>query len=128
MSDGVVVLIEEDEEYLMIQDADGPYEGQWAPVHGGVEDKDDSIEDAVVRESREEVGLEVKPVKKIAETDADYGVDRLHWYRADIVSGEIETNEEISSYGYFTVKEVLEDGMGLLPAAERFFNKYSDRL
>ncbi len=50
----------------------------------------ESQEETVVREMREELGLEVHPVAKIWECTTDDGSFLLHWWSVEIGSGELE--------------------------------------
>ncbi|WP_414838044.1 NUDIX hydrolase [Candidatus Nanosalina sp. VS9-1] len=52
-------LIEKNGEYLLVQEGKEAVRGEWNLPAGGV-DKDESIQDAAVREAREETGLEVE--------------------------------------------------------------------
>lgn len=124
--DGVVVIIRDSNEYLMIQDAEGDFEGKWAPVHGSLEEGENP-EDAAVRETKEEVNLDIQvsTEDKIKKTPADYKTDKLHWYLKEDYSGDIQLEErEISDYDWFTPTEVKE--AELLPQAEKFFEDYLD--
>lgn len=128
MANGVVVLVRKEDRYLLGKEAGGPYEDRWAPVHGVVEEGESLVE-AASREALEEVNLEIDLDEKLAETGADYGVDRLHWYPAEVTSGEIRTNEEISETGYFTVERILnDDEIALMPATAEFFQEYREEL
>jgi ADP-ribose pyrophosphatase YjhB (NUDIX family) len=52
-------LIEEDGEYLLVQEGKEAVHGQWNLPAGGVDQED--IKEAAKREAREETGLEVEP-------------------------------------------------------------------
>ncbi|MFB6213670.1 MAG: NUDIX hydrolase [Candidatus Nanohaloarchaea archaeon] len=122
--DGVVVVIREGDKYLMVQDAEGSYEGKWAPVHGSLEEGE-TPEEAGIREVKEEVNLEVELTQedKITKTPADYKTDELHWYLTEEYSGEIQVEErEISDYKWMTLDQIEE--RELLPQAENFFQDY----
>lgn len=122
--DGVVVLIRDEDEYLMVQDASGSFEGQWAPVHGSLEEGE-TPEEAGIREVKEEVNLEVKlsPGDKITKTPADYKTDELHWYLTEEYDGNIELEErEISDYKWMTIYQIEQKE--LLPQAEKFFKEH----
>lgn len=124
--DGVVVLIRDGEEYLLVEQGKEPYRGKWGPVHGAMEEGEIQ-EEAVVRETREEVGLVVDPIERIAKTPADYKVDKLHWWTAEREKGKIAVDEsEISDYGFFGMDEVFD--LPLLPQAQNFFEEYENSL
>lgn len=55
--------------------------GYWCPVSGRIEPGESQAE-AVVREVREEVGLEVRALEKVGECDTHDGRALIHWWRA----------------------------------------------
>ena len=63
--------------------------GYWGPLTGTIE-VGESQEEALVREVREEVGLLVRPLAKVWECEIDGGEFRLHWWTAEVGSGELE--------------------------------------
>jgi 8-oxo-dGTP pyrophosphatase MutT (NUDIX family) len=67
LPEAVVAVITKEKKVLIIQrGADVPFPGYWAPLSGKMEPQEDQAE-AVVREVREEVGLTVRPVRKVWE-------------------------------------------------------------
>jgi len=67
---------------LVIRRAEGvPFPGYWTPVSGKIE-LGEPQEDALVREVLEEVGLSVRPVRKVWECPSSDGRFRLHWWTA----------------------------------------------
>jgi 8-oxo-dGTP diphosphatase len=79
----------------------------WEPP-GGVLELDESIEDGLCREVREETGLTVRPVmltgvyKNMAR-----GIVALV-FRCEILSGELALNDEVSGFQWATAPEVKE--------------------
>ncbi len=125
--DGVVVIIQDGDEYLMVQDASGSFEGKWAPVHGSLEEGE-TPEEAGEREVKEEVNLEVTldPEDKITTTPADYKTDELHWYLKEKYIGNIQVEErEITDYEWLDLKQIEQ--RELLPQAENFFQEYNSQ-
>jgi 8-oxo-dGTP pyrophosphatase MutT (NUDIX family) len=89
LSHAVVAVIINSEKILLIERAPGtPYAGYWGPVSGKVE-PGESQETAVARESKEEVGLNVRPVRKVWENISTSGEYRLHWWLAEYVDGKL---------------------------------------
>jgi len=124
--DGVVVLIRDESGYLLIEQGKDPYRGRWGPVHGAIEEGE-TQEEAVIRETKEEVRLDVEPDKKITTTPADYKVENLHWWTAENKGGEIRVDKsEISDYGFFDLEKIHD--LPLLPQTEKFFEEYEDIL
>jgi 8-oxo-dGTP diphosphatase len=80
--------------------------GHWAPVSGEVE-AGESQEAAVAREAMEEVGLTVRPIRKVWENVSTRGTFKLHWWMAEYVSGELTPNlAEVSDARWLTVDEI----------------------
>ena len=87
--DAIVAVVRRDEHILVIQR--GPlarWPGYWAPLSGKVEAAE-TQEEALVREVKEEVGLDVSAVAKVWESETEDGTFRLHWWTADAEPGEI---------------------------------------
>jgi NADH pyrophosphatase NudC (nudix superfamily) len=119
LKSGIVVVIKQNAKYLLIKQNKNPYKGFWAPVHGVVE-MGETEEEAVIRETIEEVNLEVKPIKKLYTSSADYKVDVLHWWLAEYKSGNIKIDlKEASEYGFFSLQELAT--LQLLPMTKNFF-------
>ena len=79
MLEAVVAVITKGKKILLIQRAPSVRGGgYWVQVSGEVE-AGESQEEAVVREAREEVGLTVRPLRKVWENISSCGTFRLHW-------------------------------------------------
>ncbi len=127
MSKGVVVLIKKDDKFLFIEEKRDLMLGCWAPPHGRMEENESEPE-AVIREVKEEVGLDVEPIKKITETKADTKVKTVEWWEARI-KGDAKINideEEVADFGWFSVREALE--LKLYPGTKLFLEKFGDKL
>ncbi|HWP59999.1 MAG TPA: NUDIX domain-containing protein [Candidatus Acidoferrales bacterium] len=107
MLDAVIAVITRGDRVLLIRRAATIRGGGlWAPVSGEVE-PGESQEAAVVREAMEEVGLTVRPVRKVWENVSTRGTFRLHWWIAEYVGGELELNPaEVSDARWLTVDEI----------------------
>ena len=107
MLDAVIAVITKGEKVLLIQRAAGIRAGgYWAPVSGEVE-PGESQEAAVAREAMEEVGLTVRPLRKVWENVSTRGTFKLHWWMAEYVSGELTLNvAEASDARWLTVDEI----------------------
>jgi len=107
MLDAVIAVITKGEKVLLIQRAPGIRGGgHWAPVSGEVE-PGESQETAVAREAMEEVGLRVRPIRKVWENISTRGTFRLHWWIAEYVAGELALNAaEVSDARWLTVEEI----------------------
>ena len=107
MLDAVIAVIMNGEKVLFIQRAPNIRGGgHWAPVSGGVK-AGESQEAAVAREAMEEVGLTVRPVRKVWENVSTRGTFKLHWWMAEYVGGELTLNPaEVSDARWVTMEEI----------------------
>lgn len=90
MEEAVVAVLRRGERMLVVRR--GPRArrpGYWSPVSGRIEAGESQAE-AVVREVREEVGLEVRPLGKVWECPTDDGRYRLHWWSVEVTGGELD--------------------------------------
>lgn len=118
MAEGIVVIINKEGKILLIEEGRDLLRGCWAPPHGRLE-KNETEEQAVVRETKEEVGLVVKPTKRIITMKADTKVKTVAFWEAEYVEGEIEVDEnEVSGYGWFNLEEALD--LKLYPGTRKF--------
>ncbi len=108
--------------YLLITRTEYPeHKGQWGPIAGHVK-RGETIEQALIRESLEELNLQVKPIKQIARIDQDIAGDVGVWWACDILGGNIKTNEEIEKVEFFSAEEIR--GLDLWPATKKFFEEF----
>ena len=63
---GVFAIVPRNGEILLIKRGVEPHKGHWCPP-GGIIDEGETPEEAVVRETKEETGLDVSVVKKLKE-------------------------------------------------------------
>lgn len=93
---GVVAVVMRGNQTLVIRRGPNvPYSGYVAPLSGRLEPGESEAE-AVVREVREEVGLEVIPIRRVWECPSEGGGYDLHWWLAEYAGGELVLNEEVS--------------------------------
>ena len=89
-------MIRDGERYLLIKRAANPDKGLWS-VPGGLVEVGERIEDAALREAKEETCLEVELVKRLGVVDKieldDEGEVYYHFviiqYLADVLGGEM---------------------------------------
>ncbi|OGP98477.1 MAG: DNA mismatch repair protein MutT [Deltaproteobacteria bacterium RBG_16_55_12] len=107
MLEAVVAVITNGDKVLLIQRAPSVRGGgYWAPVSGEVE-PGESQQAAVAREAKEEVGLTVRPVRKVWENISSRGTFRLHWWLAEYVAGELMLNKrKVSEARWLTADEI----------------------
>lgn len=107
--DAVVAVLRKEDRFLVIRR--GPKvvaPGHWAPLSGRIE-PGETEEAALVREVREEIGLEVTPTEKVWECSTDDGDYRLHWWTARFEPNEFELDpDEVAETRWVTAAEFLE--------------------
>ncbi len=106
----IAVILEKDGRYLFTKrsEHEDPAPGYWAPVCGRVE-PGESQEEAVKREVKEEVDLEVSARTKICSFPADDNSAILHWWKADILSGDTRVvTDELSETRWVTLGEMKQ--------------------
>jgi 8-oxo-dGTP pyrophosphatase MutT (NUDIX family) len=106
--EAIVAIIRRGSKVLVIQRAPKVRQpGFWAPLSGTIE-AEESQEDALVREVREEVGLEVTPRAKVWESSTDDGSFVLHWWTAEPDPGPVNPDpREVSAFQWVTAAEFL---------------------
>lgn len=100
---GVGVLVEIEEGIVLIQRGQPPFVGWWALPAGYIE-ADESVEQAAVRECKEETGLEVELVElfgvySFPEGPVQSGI--IIFYRARPVNGELRAGDDAQNAGVF---------------------------
>ena len=82
--------------------------GYWCPISGHIESNETENE-AVIREAKEEIGVEVKPIKKITSTPTLDKTVMLHWWLVEIISGKPRiNNNENSELNWFDRNELRQ--------------------
>ena len=96
--------------------------GFWAPLSGRIE-PGELQRDAVVREVREEVGLEVTPVRKVWECPTHDGGFQLHWWLAEASRGQLRPDPREVSEARWILPEEFGDLEPTFEAHRRFFEE-----
>ena len=110
----VAAVIEgEENKILLVWEGDMPYHKHWI-IPGGYVKPDETVQEAVVREVREETNLEVVLTGLIGIYD-DFITDEngpLHHivigYRTKVIGGELVTTSESMEYAWIAVEEALK--------------------
>ena len=128
MQEAVVAVITMATKLLFIRRGSAVgHAGYWAPLSGNIENGEDQPT-AVVREVEEEVGLTVRPVRKVWESVSESGTHLLHWWLAEAISADLTLHpQEVSEARWVTLSEVAS----LEPTFEKdreFFEKVFPRL
>jgi 8-oxo-dGTP diphosphatase len=104
----VVAIIRRGDRFLMVRRADHlpAGAGHWSPVSGRIEEGE-TEEEALRREVREEIGLDVVADRKVAvlpTTDAAYV---LHYWTARVQGGRASVvSDEVSELRWVTIAEM----------------------
>jgi len=121
-----VCLIQNDkEEYLFIRPTNyknfGEYQDAWYPPTGHIKEGE-TVEQTLIRELKEELNLNIEPVKLFSEWEQDVPGEWAYWWKCKIIGGEIKKSSEILDYKYFSPEEVKK--LKLYPATIKFFTKF----
>jgi 8-oxo-dGTP diphosphatase len=107
LPDAIVAVVVNGPLVLMIQrGSNGPDPGYWAPPSGKV-DRGENQEAAVVREVKEEVGVAIRPVRKIWESISAGETHTLHWWLAEATDRDLTLDRrEVRDARWVPVQEV----------------------
>ncbi len=114
LNNNLCYIVNSKAEVLLQYKRRGFGEGKWNGP-GGKTEPGETIEQAVVREVKEETGLEVKNLKKLAElefffTGKDEWNQMVHVYLTKDYSGEITVSDE-GELKWFKIDEIPYDKM-----------------
>lgn len=111
----VAAVIKKGDEYLFGQKPNnkGPYPNAWHLLGGGVDLEKETVEEAVIREIKEEAGIEVENIQRVS-FDEDYEKDKhgemTHYvflaYQATYKSGALKAQDDIATLQWFTLEEL----------------------
>lgn len=119
---GIVALVRDASgRFLLLEDSREQMRGHWAPPHGRCESVDSSEEAGVIREVKEETGIDVTPLKKVLTQAADTKVKTVSFWLVNANQTEVVLDDESSDFGWFTVNEALS--IKLYPGTQIFFEK-----
>ncbi|HEY1600612.1 MAG TPA: NUDIX domain-containing protein [Pirellulales bacterium] len=110
---GSVAVILRNQALLVIRRAEGiSAPGKYCFPGGGIE-RNETEEQALVRELREELSIAVTPVRRLWRSKTQWGID-LAWWLADLAEDAqpIANPAEVQSIHWFTVEQLeLLDGL-----------------
>lgn len=102
------VLIEQEGRFLLIQEKKPEVYGQWNLPAGKV-DVGETIEEAAIREAKEECGYDVELIRKIGIYQKEATKHVKHAFLAKIIGGELRfPDDEILDAKWFTVNEIKD--------------------
>ncbi len=101
----VAALIVQDSQVLLVRRANDPLRGLWTLPAGFVDADEDPVE-AVVRECREETGLDVRVtglLDVLYGREHPRGADILIAYQAQVISGSLTASDDVDASGFFAL-------------------------
>ncbi|MBI4170412.1 MAG: NUDIX domain-containing protein [Candidatus Aenigmarchaeota archaeon] len=94
-------------------DGRGPYPNTWHLPGGGLEIGEETAEDAVAREIKEETGLDVENITKVAfDTDIEHDKNNEETYYiflqfvCDLKGGKLKAGDDMKSFQWVDVKDI----------------------
>jgi 8-oxo-dGTP diphosphatase len=108
---GVGVLVEIESDLVLIRRGQPPFVGRWALPSGFIEE-DESVEQAAVRECKEETGLDIELIElfgvySFPEGPVQSGI--IIFYRARPVGGELRAGDDAQEVAVFAPDELPGD-------------------
>ncbi len=130
---GVGALILQGGRLLLVKRGSQPGLGKWS-IPGGLVELGENVRDAMVRETREEVGLEVEAVRLIDVFDSitrdEKGDVQYHFvvvnFFVRVVGGSLQTASDILEAAWVPIDEVEE--CDLTDLFRRFFEKHHETI
>lgn len=126
------IILDKKGKFLLIQR--GPKSknevGFWG-FPGGALEFGETIEEAIIREVKEELGVEIKPLKKLPPVNHRIPHEKQHWmavpYVCHLVSGKpkIKEPDKISKMRWFSIKDAGKLKLSLV--AEEVFKEFKDK-
>lgn len=104
----VAAIAERNHQVLLARRANDPYRGLWT-LPAGFVDAGEDPQATIVRECREETGLEVSVaelVNVIAGQEHPRGAHILIIYRVNILSGELRAGDDADQIGFFDLQNL----------------------
>lgn len=99
-------LIQNGDKILLAQEKVGMIRGLWGLPGGGV-GKNENFEEAAEREVEEEVGLDIKILKKIGVFDDKKRSSMRHIFLAEVIGGELKhQKKELMDVRWFALEEI----------------------
>ena len=122
----VALIQNERGEYLLVKLANyykecEEFKNAWCPPAGHVK-KNESVEETLIRELKEELKLDIKPIKLVTEWEQDLPGEKAVWWECKIIGGELKKDKEIEDYNFFSKEETKR--IELWPATKKFFEKF----
>lgn len=108
------IILDEKKRIMLVKRKYDPKKDYW-DFPGGFIENDESVEDSLRRELREELGIEIKNMKYIASYTDRYIFDEINYhtlgcvFAAEIAGGEMKPNDDIDEIKFFESSEIPFD-------------------
>ena len=130
---GTGALILQDGKLLLIKRGGQPGQGKWS-VPGGLVELGETVQNTLIREAKEEVGLDVEAIKLIDVCDSvtsdENGCIQYHFviveFLVRIVGGDLKPGGDALEAKWIALDEV--EKCNLANTFRRFFEKHRDEL
>ncbi len=128
---GVVAIIkDEPNKYLLIRESrpGHQYYGHWSGPHGVCETSDVLEEETVVRETFEECGINVKPLRILYQRTADTKVHTVSFWETQWFNSERRKfnicKREVGAIEWISLEDIQRGAVPLYPGTSDFFDHY----
>jgi 8-oxo-dGTP pyrophosphatase MutT (NUDIX family) len=101
----VLGIVFDEEKLLLAKRKDVPV---WVLPGGGV-DPGELPEEAIIREFREEVSLDVEVIRRVGTYTGGFFIKPVHLYHLKIVQGEISPGDEIKEVNFFPLANLPKE-------------------
>jgi 8-oxo-dGTP pyrophosphatase MutT (NUDIX family) len=99
-------VIKRDDKYLLVQEKQAKVYGLWN-LPAGYVDKGETIEEAAIREAKEETGYTVRLLEEVGLYHEHLGTPVKHMFRAEIIGGHfVIPEDEILDAQWLSLEEV----------------------
>jgi mutator protein MutT len=123
-----VIITDESNRILLVKRAIDPAKGLW-DLPGGFIDIGETAEESVIREAKEELGVEVNKIQYLYSGYDRYEYKGLNYhtlgfvFTAQITSGEMKPLDDVGEIMYFAENEIPWDTLAF-PVLERTLRRY----
>jgi len=113
----VCAIPEIDGKVLLVRRAINPGRGLWV-FPGGYMDRWETVTEAAIRETREEVGLEIRPTELVGIYSYNTSIAVVIVYACEILGGELKLDAESTEMRQFSQSEIPWDELAFLSTKE----------
>ncbi len=123
-----LIITGNDDRILLVKRAVEPSKGLW-DLPGGFVNVEETVEESVIREAREELGVEVGDLEYLFSGYGRYTYKSLNYYTiglvftAKITSGKLGPQDDVAELKYFAVSQIPWNTLAF-PVLEETLRKY----